>query len=56
MSDPIDLDEYTDRQIEQEYLRRQECKKKGKCSYCERQLDDGKPCKIRAHRVVRLQN
>jgi len=56
MGYPIDLDEYTDRQIEQEYLRRQECKKAGECFYCGRQLDDGKRCKIKAHRIVRLQD
>ena len=56
MGYPIDLDEYTDRQITQEYLRRQKCKEEGECSYCGRQLDDSKSCKIKAHRIVRLQN
>lgn len=54
MGYPMDLNEYSDQRIEEEYQRRQKCKAEGTCHYCGRKLSDGEPCKLKAHRVVKL--
>ena len=54
MGYPKDLDEYTDREIAQEYERRKQCKASGICHYCGRPLNDGKRCKLKAHRIIYL--
>lgn len=45
MSYPIDLDEYTDRQLNDEIVRRAKLKAEGRCDYCGR-LGDMPTCRF----------
>ena len=49
MSYPKELDEYDDKTITREYLRRRHCKGQHECYYCGKRLDSGHPCKLNEH-------